>query len=184
MLRRDPLQGFPGPHPQVLPVADPPFRAGQEIRRAFPDPQVPVLFIQDAHGHFARQDSDAWGLPETHGNMALGPDDLYLNEGGKDFKRVQGRVFGAVGRDTYKGMNASIADVDRNGWWDVYVSNVHHDFQAEGSLLFMTAPPEAGEDPFMPTPRHGVESPLRQSRQHRLASVRRRRVPCGFDRGR
>jgi hypothetical protein len=39
--------------------------------------------------------------------------------------------------DTYKGMNASIADMDRNGFLDVYVSNVHQALQAEGSLLWM-----------------------------------------------
>jgi hypothetical protein len=49
-------------------------------------------------------------------------------------------VFGTVGRDTYKGMNATMADVDRNGWLDVYVSNVHMPLQAEGSLLWMTYP--------------------------------------------
>lgn len=39
--------------------------------------------------------------------------------------------------DTYKGMNSSIGDVDGNGWLDVYVSNVHHPLQSEGSLLWM-----------------------------------------------
>jgi hypothetical protein len=39
--------------------------------------------------------------------------------------------------DTYKGMNSSIADFDGNGWLDVYVSNVHHPLQSEGSLLWM-----------------------------------------------
>jgi hypothetical protein len=44
-------------------------------------------------------------------------------------------------------MNASVADFDRNGWLDVYVSNVHHSLQAEGSLLWMV---EAGDEPFVP----------------------------------
>jgi hypothetical protein len=45
-------------------------------------------------------------------------------------------------------MNASVADFDRNGWLDVYVSNVHHALQAEGSLLWMTRPTA---DPFRPS---------------------------------
>jgi len=49
-------------------------------------------------------------------------------------------MFNTIGHDTYKGMNASLGDVDRNGWLDVYVSNVHVPLQAEGSLLWMTYP--------------------------------------------
>ncbi len=106
------------------------------------------------------------GMPETHWSLAVstvdfnrdgwtdlyvandfGPDDVYLNEGGVRFRRVAGRLFGEIGRDTYKGMNASVADFDRNGWLDVYVSNVHHSLQAEGSLPWMVGP---GRDAFTP----------------------------------
>ncbi|RYD67216.1 MAG: CRTAC1 family protein, partial [Verrucomicrobiaceae bacterium] len=65
-------------------------------------------------------------------------DDLYLNEGGKHFRRIEGSHFGSIGRDTYKGMNATIADFDRSGTPDIHVSNVHAPLQAEGSLLWMT----------------------------------------------
>ncbi|MDB4893196.1 MAG: hypothetical protein JWL61_5051, partial [Gemmatimonadetes bacterium] len=34
-------------------------------------------------------------------------------------------------------MNSSVADYDRDGRLDVYVSNVHHALQAEGSLMWM-----------------------------------------------
>jgi hypothetical protein len=57
-------------------------------------------------------------------------------------------MFGDVGRDTYKGMNSTLADFDRNGWLDVYVSNNHHALQAEGSLLWMIGP---GRDAFVPS---------------------------------
>lgn len=105
-------------------------------------------------------------LPETHWSLAVGTgdfnrdgwtdlyvatdfgrDDLYLNRQGRGFERIEGRMFGEIGRDTYKGMNATVADFDRNGWLDVYVSNVHHSLQAEGSLLWMTRP---SKDPFRP----------------------------------
>jgi hypothetical protein len=118
-----------------------------------------VLYRNRGGGRFQRLDAAALGMPETHWSLAVatgdlnrdgwtdlyvandfGPDDLYLNDEGRRFRRVSGRVFGTMGRDTYKGMNATMADFDRNGWLDVYVSNVHMPLQAEGSLLWMTYP--------------------------------------------
>lgn len=108
-------------------------------------------------GTFVKEDIKKLGMPETHWTLALnsadfdgdcwpdiyaasdfGPDDLYLNEKGKGFRRIAGTYFGSIGKDTYKGMNASIADFDRNGTPDIQVSNVHAPMQAEGSLLWMT----------------------------------------------
>ena len=126
---------------------------------------VNFLYLQDEFGKFVKQDSKAWGLPETGWSLAVasadlnqdgfpdlyvandfGPDDLYFNEAGKHFKRITGTVFGSISKDTYKGMNASIQDFDGNGMQDVYVSNVHHALQAEGSLLWMFRPgKKAGE---------------------------------------
>lgn len=124
------------------------------------------LWLQDDQGHFVQQDSKKWGLPETRWSMSIGtadfnhdgwpdiyvandfgPDDLYLNEGGKHFRSIRGKTFGSIGRDTYKGMNVSIGDLDRTGWQDIYISNVHHELQAEGSLLWKLS---AGDDPFLP----------------------------------
>jgi hypothetical protein len=126
-----------------------------------------ALYLQDASGVFRRQDSVAWGLPETRWTLAIGtgdlnrdgwtdfyvandfgPDDLYLNVEGRRFENVKGSIFGSIGRDTYKGMNATVQDFDRNGWLDVYVSNVHHALQAEGSLLWMFS--ENAKDAFRP----------------------------------
>jgi hypothetical protein len=125
------------------------------------------LYINDG-GRFTRVDNDAWGIPDTRWSLAavavdfnhdgfadlyvandFGPDDLYFNDGGKRFvHHVGGKLFNTVGNDTYKGMNATTADFDRNGFFDVYVSNVHHALQAEGSLLWMV---RASDDPFRPT---------------------------------
>lgn len=66
----------------------------------------------------------------------FGPDQLYLNRNGQSFELLQGRLVGELGRDTYKGMNASLGDTDGNGTLDIYVSNVHVPLQAEGSLLW------------------------------------------------
>jgi Na+-translocating ferredoxin:NAD+ oxidoreductase RnfD subunit len=114
------------------------------------------IYMQDAQGHFVRQDSDALGMPETRWSLAtgtadfdqdgwtdlyiandFGPDDLYFNKEGKSLYNHKGEMFGSIGRDTYKGMNASIADINNDGYLDVYVSNVHHALQAEGSLLWV-----------------------------------------------
>jgi hypothetical protein len=67
----------------------------------------------------------------------FGRDDCYLNHKGQFFERQQGQYYGDLGLDTYKGMNTSIMDLDRNGKEDIYISNVHHAMQAEGSLLWM-----------------------------------------------
>ena len=115
-----------------------------------------VLLHNRGDGTFEAVDAAAMGMPETHWTLAIGTgdfngdgwtdlylasdfgrDDLYMNEGGRHFRRVHGRMFGEVGMDTYKGMNSSVADFDRDGRLDVYVSNVHHALQAEGSLLWM-----------------------------------------------
>ncbi|MFP2907179.1 FG-GAP-like repeat-containing protein [Pyxidicoccus sp. 3LFB2] len=125
-----------------------------------------ALYRGRGDGTFQKVDVKALGLGDTHWSLAVstvdlnrdgwtdlyvandfGPDDVYLNEAGRHFRRVAGRLFGEIGKDTYKGMNASVADFDRNGWLDVYVSNVHHSLQAEGSLLWMVGP---GDEPFVP----------------------------------
>ncbi len=72
----------------------------------------------------------------------FGKDDCYLNIGGRYWERQQGRFYGDIGKDTYKGMNVSIADLDGNLQEDIYISNVHHAIQAEGSLLWMNYTPE------------------------------------------
>jgi hypothetical protein len=117
------------------------------------------LYLNTA-GHFARADNAAWGLNDTRWSLAavavdfnhdgftdlyiandFGPDELYFNDRGERFVLHKGgRLFNSVGNDTYKGMNASTADFDRNGWLDVYISNVHQPLQSEGSLLWMVSP--------------------------------------------
>ena len=107
-------------------------------------------------GTFKAADNRALGLVETHWSLSVGTgdldgdgwtdlyvasdfgrDDCYRNVGGTRFERQVGTFFGDLGLDPYKGMNASFGDVDGDGREDVYVSNVHHALQAEGSLLWM-----------------------------------------------
>jgi enediyne biosynthesis protein E4 len=96
------------------------------------------------------------GIPETRWSLAIGTmdinndgytdlyiandfgrDDCYLNVEGRYFERQQGDFYGDLGLDTYKGMNVSVGDLNGNGKEDIYVSNVHHAMQAEGSLLWV-----------------------------------------------
>ncbi len=119
------------------------------------------IYYQNPDHTFTHMNSKKMGLPETRWSLAVGiadlnhdgwpdfyiandfgPDDVYLNHGGTYFENVKGNIFGSIGRDTYKGMNVSIADFDRDQNFGIYVSNVHHAFQAEGSLLWKaeTAP--------------------------------------------
>ncbi|HEX2779245.1 MAG TPA: FG-GAP-like repeat-containing protein [Gemmatimonadaceae bacterium] len=125
-----------------------------------------VLLHNRGDGTFETVDAAAMGMPETHWTLAIGTgdfngdgwtdlylasdfgrDDLYMNEGGRRFRRVHGAMFGEIGMDTYKGMNSTVADFDRDGRLDVYVSNVHHALQAEGSLLWMNRGLDARGDP-------------------------------------
>jgi hypothetical protein len=123
-----------------------------------------ALYHQTERGAFVKADVAALGMPETHWTMAVGtadlnqdgwpdlycasdygPDDLYLNRQGRGFQRVAGTFVGSIGRDTYKGMNVSIGDLDNRGWQDVHVSNVHAPLQAEGSLVWSVEPDQRAE---------------------------------------
>lgn len=84
-------------------------------------------------------DLDGDGWTDLYLANDFGPDQLLINRGGQRFDLVRGRIVGQIGRDTYKGMNASLGDLDGNGHLDIYVSNVHERLQAEGSLLWMNA---------------------------------------------
>ena len=124
------------------------------------------LYLGEPDGTFTKLTNKHTGINETRWSLAaatadfnvdgktdvyiandFGPDNLYLNRDNGRFESIKGRLFGDIGRDTYKGMNATTADFDRNGMPDIYISNVHHSLQAEGSLLWMTYPGETAETP-------------------------------------
>lgn len=113
------------------------------------------IYLQNPDHSFTQLDSDKLNLKETRWTLAIGTadfnqdgwtdlymandfgrDDYYINMQGKSFKRIVGDTFGDIGLDTYKGMNATIGDFDNNLTTDIYISNVHHAYQAEGSLLW------------------------------------------------
>jgi Na+-translocating ferredoxin:NAD+ oxidoreductase RnfD subunit len=123
-----------------------------------------VIYVQNAKGTFDKLDSDKIGISESYWSLAIGtadfdrdglidiyvandfgPDNFYLNQGDMIFKKIEGTFFGDLGLDTYKGMNASVEDVDNNGFPDVYISNVHHEMQAEGSLFWFFNKDKSGK---------------------------------------
>jgi enediyne biosynthesis protein E4 len=142
------------------------------------------LYIHDPNtqNHWARSPID---LPETRWSLAtctldinhdgftdlyvandFGPDRLYLNDHGQRLVSIIGPQYGDIGKDTYKGMNCSSADFDRNGYADIYISNVHHPLQAEGSILWMVGPP-ADPSAALPLPSLRDEATTRDALNER-----------------
>jgi hypothetical protein len=113
-----------------------------------------LLLLNTGKG-FSQVSNQQWGLDSTRWTIDVGtgdlnndgwtdlylandfgPDQLLLNKQGEYFEEVKGTFVGELGRDTYKGMNATIADLNNNGNSDIYISNVHEPLQAEGSILW------------------------------------------------
>ena len=113
------------------------------------------MYRQKEDGTFEKVASSVTGLSERHIALAVGssdvnkdgwpdlyvandsgPDDFYLNQGRMKFVRIAGTNSREIGHDYYKGMNVTFADLDRDGTNEIYVSNIHHPFVVEGSLLW------------------------------------------------
>lgn len=88
----------------------------------------------------AAADLNGDGRPDLYCANDFGPDDCLLQDPQGRFLAQRGSWTGSIGRDTYKGMNASIGDLDNDGQPMIYVSNVHAPLQAEGSLLWKISP--------------------------------------------
>lgn len=118
------------------------------------------LLMNDGNGRFTTIVPDSVGLTETRFTFDIGtadvdqdgfvdlyfandfgPDQLYLNRGGgKSFEIVRGTFPTDIGRDPFKGMNADLADMDHDGFPEIYVTNVHHPVLPEGNLLWHNRP--------------------------------------------
>ncbi|HSL81830.1 MAG TPA: CRTAC1 family protein [Thermoanaerobaculia bacterium] len=75
-----------------------------------------------------------------------GTDRLFLNNGDGTFEDATVRALG--GFDTKKGMNVDVADYDRDGWLDVYVTNITDEYMRECNMLWHNQGtcPEGGSD--------------------------------------
>jgi len=69
-----------------------------------------------------------------------GTDRLFMNDGpgpeGTTFTDVTEKT---LGFDTKKGMNVDMADYDRNGWLDIYVTNITDEYMRECNMLWHNA---------------------------------------------
>jgi enediyne biosynthesis protein E4 len=115
--------------------------------------------INDGTGHFTEQDNDAWGFAMTRFTFDIGtadvnqdgytdlyfsndfgPDQLYINNHGNRFIEQRGTLPNEVGQDPFKGMNAELADINGDGFPEIYVTNVFHPILPEGNILWSNLP--------------------------------------------
>jgi hypothetical protein len=102
------------------------------------------FFLNDGRGRFVEQDASAWGFDgdrwthdvgtadfdrdgwtDVYFANDFGPDQLYRNLEGRRFDEQEAVLPTDIGRDASKGMNAEFADIDSDGWLDLYVTNVY-----------------------------------------------------------
>jgi ASPIC and UnbV/FG-GAP-like repeat len=80
------------------------------------------------HGDF---DNDGW--QDIYLADDYGTDRLFLNNRNGTFRDVTEE---AIGIDTKKGMNVDVADYDRDGWLDIYVTNITDEYMQECNMLW------------------------------------------------
>jgi hypothetical protein len=126
---------------------------------------APSVTYEDIPGVFADPIARAWTLaigaadldgdllPELYFANDFGPDRLLHNRsqpgkvrltvlsGEKTIGMPNSKV---VGRDSFKGMGVDFADLNQDGWLDIYVSNIADEYALEEShfLFLSTAQPE------------------------------------------
>jgi len=138
-------------------------------------PATPFELVDDA---FTENDARGWTLataaadfngdqlPELYVANDFGPDRFFVNESSDGNLRLTSIDGGSKGwlnprstklaRDSFKGMGVTFADVDDNGAYDIYVSNITHPYGLfENQLLYLNNgdTPLGGE----PTFRAGAE---------------------------
>jgi len=86
-----------------------------------------------------------WSLDLGHGDVNndgwqdvyiagdYGTDRLFINKGDGTFDDVTET---AIGYDTKKGMNVDFGDYDRDGWLDIYVTNITDEYMKECNMLW------------------------------------------------
>jgi hypothetical protein len=81
-------------------------------------------------GH-ADLNNDGWQDIYLAGDY--GTDRLFFNNGDGTFRDATKE---AIGFDTRKGMNVDVGDYDRDGWLDVYVTNITDEYMKECNMLW------------------------------------------------
>lgn len=161
------VPGAPRMHPTRLPHAEGQGRMMPNNWGGATNGGRKRLFLNDGQGHFTEQDASSWGFAETRFTFDIGtadinadgwtdlffandfgPDQLYFNRAGQGFELYRGTFPTDMGRDSFKGMNADLADIDGDGYPEIYVTNVFHPVLPEGNLLWSNRPHPSG-DPFL-----------------------------------
>ncbi|MFW2541014.1 CRTAC1 family protein [Primorskyibacter sp. 2E107] len=131
------------------------------------------LALEDASGAFTAQMANGWtlamaaadltgdGLPELYVGNDFGPDRMLVNRsrpGAPGFESVTARrglmdpKSAVLGHDSFKGMGVDFADLDGDGHFDIYVSNIAEEYALhESHFLFMHQP---GDDWSRGAPYH------------------------------
>jgi enediyne biosynthesis protein E4 len=120
----------------------------------------PSVTFEEAKDVFQEKESRGWtlavgaadldqdGLPELYYANDFGPDNLYKNNstpGKVRLTRLSGeRGVGVpyskvLGQDSYKGMGVDFGDVNGDGYFDIFVSNISREFSlTEGHFLWVS----------------------------------------------
>lgn len=96
-------------------------------------------------GH-ADLDNDGW--QDVYLAVDYGNDRVFWNQ--RDGTFADGTA-AAIGVDTRKGMNVDVADYDRDGWLDVYVTNITDEYMRECNMLWRNDGASPARDRARPT---------------------------------
>jgi len=118
-------------------------------------------------------DLDGDLMPELYFANDFGPDRLLHNrstlghlkfallEGEREFTTPSSKV---LGKDSFKGMGVDLADIDGDGWLDIYVSNIAAEYALEESHFLFISTGEVGRMKEGIAPYVDLSEPLGVSR--------------------
>jgi tetratricopeptide (TPR) repeat protein len=135
------------PTPHVLPdnLDDAKNGGGATLWRNVTEPGSANIRFVDVTKKAGLAHHTGWTLDAGHGDFDndgdqdlylacdYGTDRLFFNNGDGTFRDVTRE---AIGFDTKKGMNVDVADYDRDGWLDVYVTNITDEYIKECNMLW------------------------------------------------